>query len=102
MTISNLTKFENIDLARGHPTFFEKSRLISGPLREKKCAGARCFLGPLSDILLWFSCFVVCYRLRLKKPAMCIKIFDEHLSIVAVQKCATESEFMTMLKSYIE
>ena len=71
-------------------------------LREKKCAGARCFLGPLSDILLWFSCFVVCYRLRLKKPAMCIKIFDEHLSIVAVQKCATESEFMTMLKSYIE
>ena len=73
-----------------------------GPLREKKCAGARCFLGPLSDILLWFSCFVVCYRLRLKKPAMCIKIFDEHLSIVAVQKCATESEFMTMLKSYIE
>ena len=75
---------------------------LPGPLREKKCAGARCFLGPLSDILLWFSCFVVCYRLRLKKPAMCIKIFDEHLSIVAVQKCATESEFMTMLKSYIE
>ena len=33
---------------------------------------------------------------------MCIKIFDEHLSIVAVQKYATESEFMTMLKSYIE
>ena len=74
----------------------------AGPLREKKCAGARCFLGPLSDILLWFSCFVVSYRLRLKKPAMCIKIFDEHLSIVAVQKYATESEFMTMLKSYIE
>ena len=76
--------------------------LQSGPLREKKCAGARCFLGPLSDILLWCSCFVVSYRLRLKKPAMCIKNFDEHLSIVAVQKCATESEFMTMLKSYIE